>query len=129
MMPRPRVTLPAQAPPACAGERQPNELDLRRIVRLLDQRVRYRYVTAMVEPMIGGYRVSSPCCSRTIDGSGGGSGSVIDIARLAYDESPPHWRLYRKDYTHNEWSLHFSAPGLALLMACLNEDPARVFWQ
>jgi hypothetical protein len=107
------------------GARQPNELDLRRILRLLRQRTRYRYVAAAVEPAVGGYRIVSPCCSRTIDHSGG----IIDIARLEYDEPLALWRLYRKDHARNEWLLHFSAPRLAPLMDCLNDDPARVFWQ
>jgi hypothetical protein len=107
------------------GARQPNELDLRRILRLLRKRTRYRYVAAAVEPAVGGYRIVSPCCSRTIDHSGG----IIDIARLEYDESLALWRLYSKDHARNEWLLHFSAPRLAPLMDCLNDDPARVFWQ
>lgn len=114
----------AQVPPY-SGAAQPNELDLRRILRLLAQRARYRYVAATVEPTAGGYRIISPCCSRTVDGSGG----PIDIARLEYDETAPLWTLYSKDHERNEWRFHFSAPHLAALMECLNLDLARVFWQ
>ena len=105
--------------------RHPNEFDLRRIARLLEKRVRYRYVAALVEPVKGGSRILSPCCSRSIDRDGG----IIDIARLEYDEVHGLWRLYRKDHTHDEWRCYHSATQLATLMDCLIQDPARVFWQ
>lgn len=119
------VAKPALTAHRYGSARQPNELDLRRILHLLKKRARYRYVAAAVEPAIGGYRIVSPCCSRTIDQSGG----IIDIARLEYDESLALWQLYGKDHARNQWRLYFSAPRLAPLMNFLNEDPTRVFWQ
>ena len=82
-------------------------------------------VVASVEPATSGYRIVSPCCSRTIDQSGG----IIDIARLEYDESLALWQLYGKDHARNQWRLYFNAHRLAPLMNFLNEDPTRVFWQ
>lgn len=106
-------------------ELHPNEFDLRRIERLLEQRVRYRYVSPEVQPIDGGYLVVSPCCSRNIDASGG----AIDIARIAYVHPEGIWRLYHKDHELGAWKLYSDAPTLQLLIVCLNEDPSRVFWQ
>ena len=103
----------------------PNEFDLKRIERMLEQRVRYRYVSPRVLPIDEGYLVMSPCCSRNIDASGG----VIDIARIKYDYPKNEWRLYRKDHGLAVWTLHSTARTLHELLACLNEDPSRVFWQ
>ncbi len=143
----------------------PNEFDLKRITRMLEHRVRYRYVTPVVQPIEEGYLVVSPCCSRNIDDSGG----IIDIARIKYDHPNDHgknakpdnetnhdrsltpvpplpegegygsalrkyhsnekWRLYRKDHQLDVWVLHSTAATLHELIAELNEDPARVFWQ
>jgi hypothetical protein len=55
-------------------------VDRKRIQRALTQRQRYRYVSPCVRKEADGYRIESPCCSRTVDQSGG----VIDIARLEY---------------------------------------------
>lgn len=114
-------------PPAVVpgAGRQPNEVDLRRISRALEQRVRYRYVSPIVEPVEGGYRILSPCCSRNVDSSGG----IIDIARLEYDEALNVWKLYRKDHGRGEWLLHDSSRLLDDLMTRLIADPFRVFWQ
>lgn len=103
----------------------PNEFDLRRIARLLAQRVRYRYVEPEVQAIAGGYQIVSPCCSRNIDASGG----TIDIARLEYVYQEGLWRLYHKDHQRNMWQLHTVAPMLKMLITQLNEDPSRVFWQ
>jgi len=103
----------------------PNEFDQRRIERLLEQRVRYRYVSPAVQPIDGGYLVVSPCCSRNIDTSGG----IIEIARIEYVHPERIWRLYHKDHQQAVWKLHSDAPTLQLLIVCLNEDPSRVFWQ
>lgn len=103
----------------------PNEIDLRRIERLLEQRVRYRYVSPVVQPIDGGYQVMSPCCSRNIDAGGG----MIDIARIEFIEPKGEWRLYHRDHRHAVWKLYTDAPTLQQLITCLNEDPMRVFWQ
>lgn len=103
----------------------PNEFDKRRIERLLEQRVRYRYVSPVVMPIDGGYLVVSPCCSRNIDTNGG----IIDIARIEYAQAKGLWQIYHKDHQQAEWKLHSTAPTLQLLIVCLNEDPSRVFWQ
>lgn len=103
----------------------PNEFDLRRIRHMLEQRVRYRYVTPVVQPVPGGYLVVSPCCSRNIDSNGG----IIDIARIEYAQAKGVWQIYHKDHRQAEWKLHSAATTLQELITCLNEDPSRVFWQ
>ncbi|MHB1677748.1 MAG: DUF3024 domain-containing protein [Sulfuriferula sp.] len=103
----------------------PNEFDLRRLTRLLAQRVRYRYVEPEVRAAVGGYLIVSPCCSRKIDANGG----TIDIARLEYALPEKLWRLYYKDHQMDMWKLHSVAASLKILVSSLNEDPSRVFWQ
>ena len=101
----------------------PNEVDLKRIVRLLKKRVRYHYVSSSVQAVAGGYRIVSPCCSRNIDRSGG----LIDIARIEWEAGV--WTLYSRDHACKCWLIHTQASRLDLLMDCLNEDGKRVFWQ
>lgn len=101
----------------------PNELDLRRISRLLKKRARYHYVSPSVEAVPGGYRIVSPCCSRNIDHSGG----QIEIARIEWEAGV--WTLYSRDHAHTQWLMHAQAGRLDRLMECLNEDSQRVFWQ
>lgn len=105
--------------------RHPNELDLRRITRLLEKRVRYRYVTPTVDGYGDGYRIQSPCCSRNVDAEGG----IIDIAWIEYDLLHDCWKLYRKAHAHARWQYVLQAQQLAEVMDYLNEDPTRVFWQ
>ena len=57
---------------------QVHDLLQHRLERALRERVRYRYVTPNVLREGTSYRIQSPCCSRTVDPSGG----VIDIALL-----------------------------------------------
>jgi hypothetical protein len=104
---------------------QPNELDLQRIVRLLQQRARYRYVQPLVDCCDGGYRIQSPCCSRNVDVEGG----MIDIALLEYETVPACWALYRKDHAAGLWMPHARMPRLAEALDLLNHDPQRVFWR
>lgn len=103
----------------------PNEFDLKRIERMLEHRVRYRYVTPVVQAIDEGYLVMSPCCSRNIDADGG----IIEIARIKYDHPKKEWRIYYKDHGLAAWVLHSTAPTLHELIAGLNEDSSRVFWQ
>lgn len=120
-----KAALGANCPVPPGAGPHPNELDLRRIERLLERRLRYRYVSPEVRPVNGGYLVVSPCCSRNIDPSGG----TIDIAWLEYAQSEGVWRLYYKDHERGVWKLYSVSPALQALMANLNEDPYRVFWQ
>ena len=101
----------------------PNEVDLRRISRLLKKRARYHYVSPLVEAVPDGYRIVSPCCSRNIDQAGG----LIEIARVECEAGV--WRLFRKDHARKLWLIHMQASRLDLLMDCLNQDTDRVFWQ
>lgn len=113
-------------PPAVGGQAlQPNELDLKRIVRLLEKRARYRYVMALVDTCENGYRIQSPCCSRNISAAGG----IIDIAWIEYNALLDTWNLYRKDHTQNSWQFDLRASRLGQVIDYLNLDPARVFWQ
>lgn len=103
----------------------PNEVDLRRIRRLLEKRERYHYVSPSVQRDFDGYRIVSPCCSRNVDQNGG----VIDIALIEYDSSTKSWILYRKDHPRNIWTAYMQAKQLHQLMDSLNIDSDRVFWQ
>ncbi|MBD5803351.1 hypothetical protein AZOA_27870 [Azoarcus sp. Aa7] len=114
----------AAATPRFGFRAQPNELDLRRIERLLEKRIRYRYVSPRVEACDDGYRVVSPCCSRNVDESGGD----IDIARLAWDAADGHWRLYSKDHSGGEWMYYDRGRQLDAVLMALLADPFRVFW-
>ena len=102
----------------------PNEVDLKRIERALEQRERYRYVAPHVIPdeEDHGYRIESPCCSRNVEPSGG----PIDIALLKYLK--PHWLLYRKDHDYSTWVLHSVVDTLNEALDILLPDDERVFW-
>lgn len=104
---------------------QPNELDLRRIVRMLQKRARYLYVVPRVEMMASGYLIQSPCCSRNIDADGG----VVDIAVLEYDARLGVWKLFRKDHQDGSWKFFMLERSLEVLMDCINRDTGRLFWQ
>jgi len=103
----------------------PNDLDRKRIERGLKNRRRYRYVSPQVEKVAGGYRITSPCCSRNIDPEGG----VIDVALLLYDSANVEWHLYRKDHSNHAWQLHSSHERLVNVLEYLSIDPERMFWQ
>ena len=103
----------------------PNELDRRRIERLLKRRKRYRYVSPNVEAVTSGYRVESPCCSRNIDRDGG----IVDVALLLHDADSSTWQLFRKDHATNAWELHSTYGRLHDVLNRLNADPERTFWQ
>lgn len=102
----------------------PNDVDRKRIERALATRKRYRYVEPRVEPMTNGYRITSPCCSRNIDASGG----IIDIAWLEYLVTSRSWRAYHMDHTTKKWVRHCESAGLPELLRHLNDDPNRQFW-
>lgn len=102
----------------------PNEVDCKRIEKVLAERDRYKYVLPKVVPDVEGYVVRSPCCSRTVDPEGG----EIDIARIEY-QSGDFWRLYRKDDEKNCWRAHSEYLDLSSLLARLVADPKREFWR
>ncbi|MFA5985595.1 MAG: hypothetical protein WC782_16370 [Methylococcaceae bacterium] len=104
---------------------QPNEMDHKRIVRGIEDRKRYRYVTPQVKTTANGYLITSPCCSRNIDPAGG----EIDIALLEYSHSERNWHLFRKDHGQGQWVLHADYVSLPPILALLREDPERSFWQ
>ena len=101
----------------------PNEFDLRRILRKISDRCRYRYVSPEVAAIANGYEIRSPCCSRNIDKSGG----TIDIARLEYAEGI--WRLYSKEHERGRWQLYAEYDTLQRALDELNRDTDRRFWQ
>lgn len=119
----PAPVAPADAPRA-GFRTQPNELDLRRIERLLEKRIRYRYVSPRVEACDDGYRVVSPCCSRNVDTAGGD----IEIARLVWDGAAGSWRLYSRDHARGEWMFYDSGRQIDAVLMALLADPFRVFW-
>lgn len=107
------------------ADTEAQDLNLRRVLRALEARKRYRYVSPNVVPIINGYRIESPCCSRNVDAEGG----VIDVALILYDAEETRWRLLRKDHANNVW-IHDSAfHRLDVLLRRLSEDPERSFWQ
>lgn len=103
----------------------PNEVDRRRIERALKSRHRYRYVSASITAVGGGYLVESPCCSRNIDIQGG----LIEVALLHHDSASACWKVFRKDHRQCVWKLHSTHRRLAAVTDLLNADPERVFWQ
>jgi len=127
MSPNRRLPAPSQAPTANTGPARlgvAGDLDLRRIQKALRQRARYRYVRPSIERAPDGYRIVSPCCSRNIDAAGG----TIDIAWLQFLPDTARWRLHSKDHRAQAWTLQ-SEGRLHELLALLNQDPQRVFWQ
>ena len=102
----------------------PNELDCRRIGKMLRGRKRYRYVSPGVVADSGGYLVRSPCCSRTIDRAGG----EIDIARIEFWKTGL-WRLYCKDDHTHDWKLHSEYLNLKQLLDILLVDSRKEFWR
>jgi hypothetical protein len=102
----------------------PNELDRKRIEKNLAERTRYKYVAPKVMPDIEGYIVRSPCCSRTVDPTGG----EIDIARIEFQEEG-FWRLYRKDDEKKRWMPHSEYISLNVLIKRLTSDTKREFWR
>jgi hypothetical protein len=104
---------------------QPNELDVRRIQRMLKQRARYLYVLPQVDMVERGYRIQSPCCSRNIDPDGG----MVDIARLEYEPLLGVWKLFRKDHEQDCWEFFLLEQHLDGLIDYLNRDAARLFWK
>ena len=103
----------------------PNELDLLRIRRSLEQRARYRYVTPVVHPMPGGYLIRSACCSRNIEPAGG----EIDIARICWDQDRGEWSLLGKDHAAQTWIEDGRYARLPELLLRVNSDPDKRFWQ
>jgi hypothetical protein len=115
------IVPPSPAQPVSA---HPNELDVRRIRRTLENRRRYRYVEPQVIGIAGGYRIESPCCSRNIDPAGG----LIDIARLLQAPHNGQWLLQYRDHAQQCWVTHGFFPSLGAALAVLGEDPDRLFW-
>lgn len=105
--------------------RHPNDFDRHRIERVLAGRSRYRYVSPRVLPAEDGYRVESPCCSRTVDPDGG----VVDVALLEYQHTRRRWHLFRKNHQLGGWELEYACYDLRDALALLCDDPDRRFWQ
>jgi hypothetical protein len=105
-----------------------HDMDRVRIERALRQRVRYRYVQPQVEraedtdTADSGWVITSPCCSRNIDPTGG----VIPIAWVEPVEGA--WALYFRDHVHDSWVLHDESRHLQPLLDEICLDPMRVFW-
>ncbi|XIA67421.1 hypothetical protein ACFIOY_18230 [Bradyrhizobium sp. TZ2] len=103
----------------------PNELDCKRIERALAARKRYRYVSANVKQVRGGYLIESCCCSRNIDKDGG----VIHVALIHYDTVSRTWKLFRKNHARGIWEFYSIYPRLNSAIDDLNTDSERLFWQ
>jgi hypothetical protein len=107
------------------SEAHPNEFDLHRIERALQERQRYRYVTPTIIGISGGYRIQAPCCSRNIDPDGG----IVDVALMLLDGRTGEWRLFFKDHVKQSWELYRVFARLKDVLDELNADPGRTFWQ
>lgn len=103
----------------------PNEVDCKRIERMLQRRKRYRYVDPVIRFVPGGYHIESPCCSRNIDPTGG----VIGIAQIEYIPQWRVWRLSRRNHIEQCWVACAEFTTLGETLELLNSDPQRVFWQ
>jgi hypothetical protein len=106
---------------ASAAVTAAGELDRRRVLRVLGDRVRYRYVRPVLQQAGGGWRITSPCCSRNVDPLGG----MIDIAWL--QPVANGWRIYFKDHAAEQW-IPYEEGRLADLLETLRLDPERRFW-
>ena len=99
------------------------DLMVRRMERALRERVRYRYVQPQVLREGESYRIQSPCCSRTVDPTGG----LIDIALLV-----PHdggtWCLCSRDHANSSWEPRHQDASLDVLLDLLCVDSERQFW-
>ena len=121
----PTATLMPVSPALLSTGQQPNELDLRRLKRMLAKRERYRYVTVRVTPTTMGYLITSPCCSRVVSAEG----ALIDIALIEYEATSERWTISSKNHIEGQWDLQRCAEALRPLVEYLLRDPARVFWQ
>ncbi len=109
---------------AASSHRHPNEVDCKRIEKMLCGRARYKYVSPFVVQEFAAYVVRSPCCSRTVDPQGG----EIDIARIEYLHDGL-WLLCKRDDAVQRWHTHSRHRNLKALMAYLVWDPGREFWR
>lgn len=114
-----------QVPPHSMSDAHPNEFDLHRIERTLQDRQRYRYVTPSILGVAGGYQIQAPCCSRNIDPEGG----IVDIALMLLDAEQDQWRLFYRDHEQQTWEFYGSFERLKEVLDELNADPGRRFWQ
>lgn len=126
--------MPTVSPPAATVL----DLTQHRLERALRQRVRYRYVQPQVVRQGDGFRVQSPCCSRTVDPEGG----LIDIALMApctlplptaleAGTSPPPesgWCLYAFDHARGQWVPQEQSAQIDTLLDLLCLDAQRIYW-
>ena len=94
-----------------------------RLERALRERARYRYVLPVVLPEGDGYRIQSPCCSRTVEPSGG----LIDIA-LLLPQGQHRWSLHARDHVNQVWLERYAGQPLEHLLELLCLDSERQFW-
>ena len=102
---------------------QVHDLLQHRLERALRERVRYRYVQPIVLAEGDSYRIQSPCCSRTVDPTGG----VIDIALLVPHEAN-NWCLCSRDHASSTWVARFQDESLDSVLDLLCVDSDRQFW-
>lgn len=99
------------------------DLDLARIRRAVDARVRYRYVKPRIVRGGEGWMVLSPNCSRNIDAAGG----EIPIAWL-HPAERGLWLLHARDHAAGSWIRYGDPMPLALALERLRLDRDRLFW-
>jgi hypothetical protein len=109
-------------PPHLSSELVPEEeLDRRRLMKVLRERVRYRYVRPTLQPTADGWWITSPCCSRRVDPAG----AMIDIAWL--ERMGSGWRIHYRDHAAECWVPYHSGR-LSEVLDLLRRDPDHVFW-
>lgn len=119
-----------------AGAGELRDLMQHRIEHALRQRVRYRYVRPRVLRDGQGYRVESPCCSRTVDPSGGTIAIALLVPRPEADSgagpqgnAPVQWCLYARDDARSTWVPRFEHRHVDALLDLLCVDAQRQFWR
>jgi hypothetical protein len=99
------------------------DLDAHRILRALDGRSRYQYVSPRIEREGRGWKIVSPNCSRNIDRAGG----EVAIAWLE-PLADGRWQLHGRDHAQGRWVLTASGLLLADALALVCDDPDRRYW-
>lgn len=103
--------------------RPPGDLIAARIMRMIGQRRRYRYVRPRVLRDGDGWKIVSPNCSRNIDPQGG----EIDIAWFV-PLANGRWQAHARDHACAAWVRQGEPGPLPDVLSVVCADPSRVFW-
>lgn len=99
------------------------DLDAHRILRALDGRSRYQYVSPRIEREGPGWKIVSPNCSRNIDRAGG------DVLIAWFEPlADGRWQLHARDHALGAWVAQARGLTLPDALALVCNDPARLYW-